>query len=260
MDDNDFRTAELFIQYLSRAPLDHHSRDIMEIMPKLIEKKLPSLIEYLDARIIQTPQLEKIDRGSIIPYSNSVEVGIMKCSIWENPETIKQVLFGKEQRGTKNIDSEVELKLVDLPFLHQMSLGSCLQFFEALKDLKEVKDTDGFDIFELKSIRLLIEYHWPLTKEYTIKKLLIPFIVYLAAFWIYTNFIDSLGDYLDSVNLWPWVINLTILVLLSLYFLRNEAKQIRYSGMSYFRDPWNYIDLTPPIFVITIAILNFVGV
>lgn len=33
-----------------------------------------------------------------------------------------------------------------------------------------------------------------------------------------------------------------------------------FSGMSYFKDPWNYIDLAPPTFVITIAIINFVNI
>jgi hypothetical protein len=52
VEDSDYRTAELFLLYLSKAPLDHHSRDIMEIMPSFIENKLPSLIEYFDSRIL----------------------------------------------------------------------------------------------------------------------------------------------------------------------------------------------------------------
>jgi hypothetical protein len=31
--DGDDRTAELFISYLRHAPLDHHSRDIIELLP-----------------------------------------------------------------------------------------------------------------------------------------------------------------------------------------------------------------------------------
>lgn len=151
----------------------------------------------------------------------------------------------------------MELRFLDLPFLHQLSLEQCVAFFEALRDLKEVKDKDGFDIFELKSIRILIEYHWPLAREYTIKKLLYPFILYLASFWVYTNFVDSLGGYINTLNTVPWLLNLTLLIVLSIYFLRNEVNQIIYSGMSYFKDPWNYIDLAPPIFVLTIAAINF---
>lgn len=81
--------------------------------------------------------------------------------------------------------------------------------------------------------------------------------MYLFSFWIYTNFIDSLGGYIDTLNTVPWMINLAVLVLLSFYFLRNEFRQINFSGFSYFKDPWNYIDLAPPAFVISIAILNF---
>lgn len=87
--DKDYRTAELFLQYLSKAPLDHHSRDIMEIMPALISNKIPSLLGYFDARIIQTEQLAHLNRGTIVPYSNSADWGMMSSSIWESPEFIR---------------------------------------------------------------------------------------------------------------------------------------------------------------------------
>lgn len=224
VDDKDYRTAELFISYLSKAPLDHHSRDIIEIMPSLISNKIPSLLEYFDARIIQTEQLKQLNRGTIVSYSSSADWGMMSSSIWESPDYIKEKLFVKHDEKNKAFDTEVELKFLDLPYLHQLSLENCIQFFEALKDLKEVKDNDGFDIFELRSIRILIEYHWPLARKYTIQKLLYPFILYLFSFWIYTNFIDSLGGYIDTLNTVPWMINLAVLVLLSLYFLRNEVR------------------------------------
>jgi hypothetical protein len=149
---------------------------------------------------------------------------MMSCSIWEEPDKIKETIFKPEKKDSKVYENEVEIHFIDLPYLHQLSVERCIYFFQALRDLKENKDGDHFEIFELKSIRLLIEYHWPLSKEYTIKKLFIPFVVYLIAFWFYTNFVDQLGEYLDTLNIVPWLINLTILVILSLYFLWNEAR------------------------------------
>lgn len=48
----DFKTADLFINYLSNAPLDHHSRQIIDILPELVNKDLPSLLTYFDRRML----------------------------------------------------------------------------------------------------------------------------------------------------------------------------------------------------------------
>jgi hypothetical protein len=36
-------------------------------------------------------------------------------------------------------------------------------------------------IFENKGIRMLIEYRWPLVREYVKKRLFVPFVVFLAS-------------------------------------------------------------------------------
>ena len=78
------------------------------------------------------------------------------------------------------------LKYVDLPQYHPISSPECQEFFRALKD------ADNLDLFELKSIRLLIEYLWPRAKKHTTNRLFIPFIFYLFSYWLYTNFTDNL--------------------------------------------------------------------
>lgn len=40
------------LKYLSAYGLDHHSRTIADILPFIIEKGLPSLIHYLDSRLV----------------------------------------------------------------------------------------------------------------------------------------------------------------------------------------------------------------
>lgn len=76
----------------------------------------------------------------------------------------------------------------------------------------------------------MIEYQWPLAKKYTKIFLLYPFIAYLFSFWVYTNFIDDLGS--DRItnpdSFYPWFINLVVLILLSVYFLMNEVRQIKH--------------------------------
>ncbi len=82
------------------------------------------------------------------------------------------------------------------------------------------------------------------------------------AFFVYTNFTDELIDMkvFAQYQVYPWLINIVFLVVLSIYFIKNEINQIMNSGLNYFMEPWNYIDLVPPITVLTIAGINFFAI
>ena len=67
-----------------------------------------------------------------------------------------------------------------MPSLHSYCDDVGQEFF------KELADAD-ISIFECRSIRALIDYKWPLAREYTIKMLFFPFILYLITFIIYSN-------------------------------------------------------------------------
>ena len=47
----DIKTMDTMLTYLSGYGLDHHSRAIVDILPFIIEKGLPSLLPYLDSRL-----------------------------------------------------------------------------------------------------------------------------------------------------------------------------------------------------------------
>ena len=125
-----------------------------------------------------------ISRGAINIYSTSIDAGMTSASIWEDSSQIYHRLFKKfVQNGPRNVDTEVELKFIDLPIYHIVGHPETLKFFKALKE------TENLKLFELNSIKFMIEYHWPITKEYTKLKLLYPFIAYLFLFWINNNFL-----------------------------------------------------------------------
>lgn len=44
------KNADLFLQELSKAPIDHHARIIIDTIPIAIEKSLPSIYDYLEKR------------------------------------------------------------------------------------------------------------------------------------------------------------------------------------------------------------------
>ena len=122
INNSDYKTADLFIKYLANAPLDHHSRDIKDILPKLVLKGLPSLLVYFDKRMIQTDQIKCINRGSIKNYSSNVEVAMMSASVWEDSSNIRNNIFETVvSNGQSHIDAEVELKFIDLPEYHLLS-------------------------------------------------------------------------------------------------------------------------------------------
>jgi len=47
--------------------------------------------------------------------------------------------------------------------------------------------TDNFDFFNIKPIQKLIEFNFPLVREYTIRKLLIPYVLFQMVFVFYFN-------------------------------------------------------------------------
>lgn len=40
--------------YLAGYGIDHHSRGIIDLIPYIIEKDLPALLDYIDSRLVQT--------------------------------------------------------------------------------------------------------------------------------------------------------------------------------------------------------------
>ena len=84
-----------------------------------------------------------------------------------------------------------------------------------------------------------------------------PFVAYLLSFIIYTNLVDELNNSEASlISYMLWYVNIAVLFVFSAYFIWREITQIMLSRYSYFKDMWNYVDLTPPIVVMIIAIIN----
>jgi hypothetical protein len=116
-----------------------------------------------------------------------------------------------------------------------------------------LKETENIALFEIPSIRALIEFHWNDARYYTYKALFVPFIIYLVSFSAYINVTDDLVDMDGFIY---WLINIIVLAGFSLYFIWKEINQISNQGIMYLKDPWNYIDFTPPIVVMIILLIN----
>jgi len=61
----DFKQSNSVVKMLSKAPMDHHSRLISHLIPKLIDMNLPALEKYFDRRKFQTGACKTITLGRI---------------------------------------------------------------------------------------------------------------------------------------------------------------------------------------------------
>ena len=141
--------------------------------------------------------------------------------------------------------------MIDVPAIHSYQEEVGDEFFEALANSKKI------DIFTHKSIQAMIDYRWALAKEYTIKILFVPFLLYLLTFLAYSNLLD--GDFDVHNNPFKYNLNLGvsgILYIFSIYFLQNEVRQILDGPLDYITSFWNYCDFLPPCFIITIVSLH----
>lgn len=61
-DRNDYKRLNYILEYLSKYPIDHHSRAIKDLVPLFIEEELPALHPYMDSRLIETKQTQKMSK------------------------------------------------------------------------------------------------------------------------------------------------------------------------------------------------------
>ena len=117
IEDNNYKSADVFLANLAATPLDSHAVSIVDIVPKFIENALPSFGQYLDDRMLQTKQL--IARGfkrGAIKYMEDIDYAVATCELWPNLEEVDKLLFTKDPR-----ESEIKLEFLDMPKIHSYS-------------------------------------------------------------------------------------------------------------------------------------------
>jgi hypothetical protein len=65
VNNRDFKQTNSIVKMLSKTPMDHHSRLISHLIPKLIEMNLPALEKYFDKRRFQTGVCKTLTLGRI---------------------------------------------------------------------------------------------------------------------------------------------------------------------------------------------------
>lgn len=65
----DYKTVDDTLEFLSGYGPDHHSRAIIDVIPKCLTKKLPRMMPYLQSRMITTKDTQEIKRAALKPDS-----------------------------------------------------------------------------------------------------------------------------------------------------------------------------------------------
>ena len=221
----------------------------MDILPAMLSAELPSLGPYFESRFIQTQLLKKEFRKGTLILKDGLDYGLVVSELWPDKNVLRQQVLQDGKGKNQGVETEIKLEFLDVSCLHcyQEKVGD--EFFDALGACKNIQ------IFEFKSIQALIDYKWPIAREYTIKMLFLPFLCYLSFFIAYSNAFNGQVEMTDSMLVGDKVIS-AFLYLFSIYFLQNECRQFLSSGLEYLASPWNYADFVPPVFIIVIVTMH----
>jgi hypothetical protein len=78
-----YKTADYLLSQLALAPIDHHSRSINDVLPKILEENLVNTGMYIDSRFLQTDLTRHVRRGMLKPMSG-VDYACGEACIWED--------------------------------------------------------------------------------------------------------------------------------------------------------------------------------
>lgn len=137
--------------------------------------------------------------------------------MWPDIENVEKMLFSNDPK-----EQEIKLEFLDMPLIHSYQEEVGDEFFKALAE------TDDIELFNYKSIQALIDYKWALAREYTVKILFIPFILFHLNFSIYSNVFNGQYEYDGDKESGSMYIGHNIVAALnfafSIYFLVNEVR------------------------------------
>lgn len=70
------------------------------------------------------------------------------------------------------IEPSIRTEIIDLPGVYHYTDDEFIQMFDSLAN------TEKIEFFNIKAIQKIVDFNYPLVKEYIIKKLFVPFIVF----------------------------------------------------------------------------------
>jgi len=111
-----------------------------------------------------------------------------------------------------------------------------------------LSQSNEITLFGHESIQKIINYHWKNVNIYIYTLFIVPYMIQLSAFFIWSNVI--LGNESSPIYLYANLFLVGILLVFSCYFIILELAQWKSKGFEYLKDPWNYLDWTPLVLIV----------
>jgi hypothetical protein len=119
----DFRSANIMMQYLSAYGIDHHSRSVVKQLPKVVEKSLPNVPLYFDSRLQQTLKCKELNKGNLDESRDPPGVTVASYCLSDEADSLlvkkdDSVKQEDEDDKSNNVESDLKLEFFDVPKLH----------------------------------------------------------------------------------------------------------------------------------------------
>lgn len=114
VDNKDYKQTNALIKMLSKTPMDHHSRLISHLFPKLIDMNIESLDKYFDKRRYQTGFCKEITLGRMKIGDGDDIKALPSDLVNSHTAEVKESLFHPHYR-----EQTVMLEVLDIPLSSQ---------------------------------------------------------------------------------------------------------------------------------------------
>ena len=160
-------------------PLLHSSHILQQAVCKAIKLDVPGIVDYLEARMIKSPQLstEKMMANELYGEKKSVvkgyEYAIEEFPIWVDKSKVVEKLF-----DPKGFPKKLRLCYFDIPHISDLSEESD-EFFNVLAE------SENLNLFNNTIIHILINKAWSELRIFFFWFLMFPYLLLLFSysFW-----------------------------------------------------------------------------
>lgn len=184
-----------------------------------------------------------IETGDLSNDNNSESKGSAEEETRVDVTKLRSMKLKKEELKESNW-SRVKIEALDFDWIFNEDNSITL-----LHVLNGLEDSS---IFSRKSIQILIQMFWNIYQPEILKKVLVPYLLYVLSFimlqpYIDVNFESQYGQLYSPTIFY---IKMAVLFALFLYFLKFEVAQFK-------ENPWNYLTDSVNMFDMAQYLLNF---
>ena len=219
----------------------HSSYLLYSAVVRAIEHALPSIGQYLDARLVESKELSSDLEFLHLcikdeKYVLDQTVSFSEFSIWENKAMIRDKLF-----TANGFVRPLSLSYFDIPSINDRSVKSN-EIFEALSE------TENLAIFNSISVNIIIEKAWHEHRAVFVYLFVAPYCLLLGTFFYWSNFcsfynFERAGFNSADDQKRAGIVCFAIIATTCLYFLAQEAYQVWSDPKLYFKSSWNLFDV-----------------